>query len=105
MAHHMEMLTYAENAYAAIIVQLQRWERNNIFLLPNTNKEAMAVLESSRWEVTLDKEMDSLRPHKAYDLIPITSIPPGQKAIGSRWVSKIMADNSFERRVVVLVWG
>lgn len=105
MAHYMEMLTYAEYAYAATNVQLQRSEGEKVLIVPNTFKEAMALPEAARWKAASDKEMESLRAHKVYELVPITSIPPGQKAISSRWVYKIKADDSFKGRVVVQAWG
>ena len=49
--------------------------------------------------------MESLRAHKVYNLVPITSLPTGQKAISSRWVYKIKAEKSFKERVVVQAWG
>ena len=105
MAHHMEMLTYAEYAYASTNVQLQRSEGEKILIIPNTFKEAMALPEAARCKAASDKEMESLRAHKVYDLVPITSIPTEQKSIGSRWVYKIKGDNSFKGRVVVQAWG
>lgn len=67
--------------------------RGVCFLTSNTFKEAMALPEAARWKAASDKGMESLRPHKVYDLVP--SIPPSQKAISSLWVYNIKADNSF----------
>lgn len=55
----------------------------------------MAFPEAARSKAASDKEMESLRPHEIYDLVPITSIPPRKKAISSPWVYNIKADNSF----------
>lgn len=46
--------------------------------------------------------METLRAHKAYDLVPITSILHGQKAISSRRAYNVKVDNSFKEVVVVL---
>ena len=97
MAHHMEMLTYAEHSYAATNVQLKSSEGEKVLIIPNTFKEAMALPEAARWKVASDKEMESLRAHKVYDLEPITPIPTEQKAISSRWVYKIKADTTHLR--------
>lgn len=43
--------------------------------------------EAARWK--LGSEMESLRSHKVYDLVLITSMPPVQKVVSSRWVRKI----------------
>ena len=104
MAHHMEMLTYAEHSYAATNVQLKSSEGEKVLIIPNTFKEAMALPEAARWKAASDKEIESLRAHKVYDLVLITSIPTGQKAMSSRWVYKIKADKSFKGRVVVQAW-
>lgn len=61
--------------------------------IPNTFKKAMALPEAARWKVASDKETESTRAHKVYDLVPIVSIPTGRKAIKSRWVDKIKTDN------------
>ena len=55
----------------------------------------MALPEAARWKAALDKKIESLRARKVYDLVPITFIPTGQKAISSRWVYTIKADNSL----------
>ena len=99
------MLTYAEYSYAATNVQIQRLEGAKVLIIPNTFKEAMALPEAARWKAVSDKDMESLRAHKVYDLLPTTSIPIGQKAISSRWVYKIKADKSFRGHVVVHRWG
>lgn len=95
----------AEYAYATTNVQLQHSKGENISLASNSFKEVVALPEVARWKAASNKEMGSLRAHKLYDLVPITSIPPGQKTISSRWVYKIKADNSFKGRVVVPAWG
>ena len=40
MAHHMEMLTYAEYAYAATNVKLQRSGGGKVLTIPNSFKES-----------------------------------------------------------------
>ena len=44
----------------------------------------MALPEAACWKEASDKEMESLRARKIYDVVPITPILPGQKAISSR---------------------
>ena len=105
MAHHMEMLTYAEYAYAGTNVKLHRWEGEKVLIFPNTLKDAMALSEAARGNAASDKEMERLRAHNIYDLVPITSISTGQKAISSRWVYEVKADNSFKGRVVFQAGG
>ena len=35
-----------------------------------------------------DREVVTLEKHGVYELIPITSVPTGQRVIGTRWVNK-----------------
>ena len=37
-----------------------------------------------------------------YVLVPITSVPNGQKLVGTRWAYKIKADGAYKGRLVVL---
>ena len=99
------MLTYTEYAYAATNVQLQHSEGEEALLIPYTFKEAMALPAAARWKAASYKEMRSLRAHKVNHRVSFTSIPTGPKAISSRWVYKIKADNSFKGCVVAEVWG
>lgn len=48
IANYMEMLTYAEYAYAATNVQLQRSEGKKIRMIQITLNEAMALPEAAR---------------------------------------------------------
>ena len=99
MAHYMEMLTYAEYAYATTNVQLKsRLEGDKIVVIPNTFEEDMGLPEAALWKAASDK-MTSLELHHVYD--PSTSIPAGQKSVGSRWVFKLKADKSFKGRLVI----
>ena len=64
MAHEMEMLTYAEYAYATTSVQLKSLsEGEKVVVIPNTFKEAMGLPEAALWKAASDKEMDSLMQH------------------------------------------
>ena len=86
MAHYMEMLTYAEYAYATTNVQLKsRSEGKKIIVLPNTFKEAMSLSEAALWKAASDKKIESLEQHHVYDHVPSISIPAGHKSVGSGW--------------------
>ena len=47
------------------------------------------------------KEMDSSKQHDAYKPVNISSVPEGEKIIGSRFVFKQKADGRFKVRLVV----
>ena len=65
----------------------------------------MALAGTARWKAASDKGVESLRAHKVYDLVPITSISTWQKAISSLRVHEIEADGLILGRVDVQVWG
>ena len=48
--------------------------------------------------------MLSLKGHDVADLVPITSLPPGAKAIGSRWLHKVKATRAMKARLIVQGW-
>ena len=53
------------------------------------------------WQGAIQKEMDSLKQHGVYKLVNISSVPKGEKIIGSRLVFKQMAEGRFKARLVV----
>ena len=63
---------------------------------PATPKEAMAGSNKLKWKSAMEKELKSLDTNDVWDLV---ELPPGRKAVGSKWVFKIKvsADGSVER--------
>lgn len=63
---------------------------------PSSYKEAVASVESDKWNEAMVEEMNGIKDHEIYQLVPL---PPGKKLIGARWVYKIKhnADGSVER--------
>ena len=102
----MEVLTYAEYAYATTNAQLKsRSEGEKVVVIPNTFEEAMGLPEAALWKAASDRETTSQDQQHVYDLVPSTSIPTGQKSVGSRWVLELKADTTFKGRPVVQGWG
>ena len=102
----MEVLTYAEYAYATTNAQLKsRSEGEKAVVIPNTFEEAMGLPEAALWKAASDRETTSQDQQHVYDLVPSTSIPTGQKSVGSRWVLELKADTTFKGRPVVQGWG
>ena len=56
----------------------------------------------ARLKAVADKEIVSPKKHGVYELVPASSVPAGQKVVGSRWVNKIKADDLFKSRLIVL---
>ena len=72
---------------------------------PTTYREAMNSPDAIQWKAAMDKEMTSLKDHDVADLVPITSLPPGAKAKGSRWLYKVKATGVMKARLIVQGWG
>ena len=62
---------------------------------PTTFEEATSCPEKSKWTVAMEKEMESLKENTVWEL---TTLPPGKKAISSKWVYKVKtnSDSSIE---------
>lgn len=43
-------------------------------------------MKNSLWKTTMDQELASLEKNKTWKIVPL---PPGKKAIGSKWVFKV----------------
>ena len=56
---------------------------------PSTLREALAREDKMEWQRAMDKEMESLRKNKTWDL---TELPKGRKAISCKWVLRIKRD-------------
>lgn len=70
---------------------------------PQSYKEAMASSEASKWQVAMDKEMNSLYKQEVWELVPL---PKGAKAISTRWVFRVKLDehgnvDKYKARLVV----
>ena len=52
---------------------------------PSTVCEALSSPEKSKWEQAIKKELQSLQDNDVYDLV---ELPPGRRAVGSKWVFK-----------------
>ena len=65
---------------------------------PTTFEEAASCPEKAKWTVAMEKEMESLKENKVWEL---TTLPPGKKAISSKWVYKVKthSDSSIERYI------
>ena len=68
---------------------------------PRTHNDAINSPEHKEWKVAIVKEMNSLKEHQVYELVPITSVPKDNKIIGSRFVFKQKTDGRFKARLVV----
>ncbi|KAL1941168.1 hypothetical protein VTO73DRAFT_7380 [Trametes versicolor] len=58
---------------------------------PQTYKEAMASPEANEWEAAMVQELESIASLGSFEL---TSLPPGRKPIGTRWVFLVKRDTN-----------
>ena len=105
IAHQLDDTLSTGNAYATINTQGGFWVGERKEEIPNTFNEAIGLPQAARWKAASDSEVASLEKHGVYELIPITSVPTGQRVIGMRWVNKIKADGTYRSRLVVLRWS
>ena len=71
-------------------------EERRAIKIPGTFNEAITSPKGKQWKVAMDKEMSSLVKHQVYKLVPITSVPKGDKILGTRFAFKRKVDGSFK---------
>ena len=81
--------------------ELSLEEGNQPLKIPNSYKDAVKSPQWKDWQGAIQKERDSLKQHDIYKLVNISSVPKGEKIIGSRFVFKQKADGRFKARLVV----
>jgi hypothetical protein len=47
---------------------------------------------AAKWHLACDEEMDSLRKLNCWQVVPLSSVPPGTPIMGSRWTFKAKMD-------------
>ena len=106
IAHHLENASlFAEYAYVSTASAGNHSRGGDKLKFPNTFKEAMSLLQAARWKAAADKEIASLKKYGVYELLPASSVPAGQKVVGSRWVNKIKVGDLFKSYLEVLGWA
>ena len=96
-------LSYKAFAYATSSLHDKRFseEEKRVLQIPRTCTDGINSPEHKKWKIAIDKEMNSLKDHDVYDLVPITSVPHDNKIIGSRFVFEQKTDGRFKDRLVV----
>ncbi|CAB1098893.1 unnamed protein product [Ectocarpus sp. CCAP 1310/34] len=61
----------------------------------------MSSPQREEWKGACSKEMDNLRKHNVYNLVPLSSVPKGEKILGTKFVFKKNLDGRFKARLVV----
>jgi hypothetical protein len=61
-------------------------------LEPNSWREMQKSTHVAKWQLACDEEMDSLRKLNCWQVVPLSSVPPGTPIMGSRWTFKAKTD-------------
>ena len=61
--------------------------------------------DADLWREAAEKEIKSLQDLNVYKLVPWSTVPPGQKVIGTKWVSKVKANQTYKARLVAQGWN
>ncbi|CAB1099770.1 unnamed protein product [Ectocarpus sp. CCAP 1310/34] len=61
----------------------------------------MSSPQREEWKGACSKEMDNLRKHNVYNLVPLSSVPKGEKILGTKFVFNKKLDGRFEALLVV----
>lgn len=71
-------------------------EQSHLTETPLTLKDAIVSQDKGKWKAAMENEMTSLHENDVWDLV---ELPPGRKAIGSKWVfkKKTGVDGTVER--------
>jgi hypothetical protein len=109
--HEAEETTdpHAEQGTPTMVVQrssinirpLQRYSPSLFYILlidggePETYDEALKVENSTKWELAMKDEIDSLMTNQTWEL---TELLVGEKALHTKWVYKIKGGNGGNKR-------
>ena len=105
VGHRDGMHRFAEFAYASSNTQLHSHSPQGTVTDPESYQQAMKLPEAERWKEAAQKEIKSLQDLKVYTLVPISNVPQGQNAIGSKRVFKVKTDNTYKARLVAQGWN
>ena len=61
--------------------------------------------DADLWREAAEKEIKSLQDLNVYKLVPRSTVPPGQKVIGTKWVFKVKANQTYKARLVAQGWN
>ena len=65
-------------------------------LEPNSWREMRKTTHAAKWQIACDEEMESLRNLNCWQVVPLSSVPPGTPIMGSRWTFKAKTDQHGE---------
>ena len=67
--------------------------------IPKSYQEALESPDADMWIQAMETEYSQIMAHETWSL---TKLPPGQKAVGSKWVFDIKSDGRYKARLVAM---
>ena len=67
--------------------------------------EAIKISDADLWREAAEKEIKSLQYLNVYKPVPRSTVPPGQKVIGTKWVFNVEANQTYKARLVAQGWS
>ena len=61
--------------------------------------------DADLWREAAETEIKSLQDLNVYKLVPRSTVPPGLKVIGTKWVLKVKANQTYKARLVAQGWN
>ena len=91
-----DSVSFVEYAYAVKTTQPN---------VPRHFQEAKNMSDADFWREEAEKEIKSLQDLNVYKLVPRSTVPPGQKVIGTKWVFKVKANQTYKAHLVAQGWN
>ena len=60
----------------------------------------MKMSDADLWREAAEKEIKSLQDLNVYKLVSWSTVPPGQKVVGTKWVFEVKANQAYKARLV-----
>ena len=68
--------------------------------IPRNVQEAIKMSDADLRRESAEKKMKTLQDLNVYKLVPRSTVAPGQKVIGTKWVFKVKANQTYKAGLV-----
>ena len=65
----------------------------------------MKMSDADLWREAAENEINILQDLNVHKLVPRSIVPPGQTAIGTKWVFEVKANQTYKARLVAQGWN
>ena len=73
--------------------------------VPRPFQQGMKMSDADLCREAAEKETKSLQGLNVYKLVPRSTVPPAQKVIGTKWVCKVKANQTYKAHLVAQGWN